>query len=60
MLADKTEKWRQWLDRWRAAPRIFRFLFFRVQLADVYRAAERHRILFWAGVVGILGGLSSA
>lgn len=59
MLADATKKWRQWLIRWRTAPRIFRFLFLRLHLAGFYRAAERHSILFWAGMVGILGGLSS-
>jgi CIC family chloride channel protein len=59
MAPDRTKKRQQWLKRWRTAPRIFRLLFLRVQLAQVYRAAERHRILFWAGVVGILGGLSS-
>ncbi|OHB24808.1 MAG: hypothetical protein A2X84_10515 [Desulfuromonadaceae bacterium GWC2_58_13] len=59
MSADKTRERRKWLNQWRGMPRIFRFLFFRVRLAELYRAAERYRILFWAGVVGILGGLSS-
>lgn len=59
MSSDKSKDWRQWFRVWRGAPRISRFLFFRVRLAGAYRAAERHRILFWAGVVGILGGLSS-
>ncbi|HEX9777855.1 MAG TPA: ClcB-like voltage-gated chloride channel protein [Geopsychrobacteraceae bacterium] len=40
-------------------PRIFRFLALRVWLARAYRSAERGRVLFWAGLVGILGGLSS-
>lgn len=40
-------------------PRIFRFLDLRIRLAEAYLAAERHSVLFWAGLVGILGGLSS-
>jgi CIC family chloride channel protein len=59
MLAYWMNKLRNWLKAWRTAPRIFRVLFLRVRLAKAYRAAERHRVLFWAGVVGILGGLSS-
>jgi CIC family chloride channel protein len=59
MLTDTREKWRHWLARWNAEPRIFRFLSLRVRFAGAYRAVERHSVLFWAGVVGILGGLSS-
>jgi CIC family chloride channel protein len=59
MPADKTPEWRKSLRMWRPAPRIYRFLLFRLRLARAYRAAERHRVLFWAGVVGVLGGLSS-
>jgi CIC family chloride channel protein len=59
MLAGKMKEWRNWLTRWRAAPPIFRFLSLRVRLARAYLAAERYRVLFWAGIVGILGGMSS-
>jgi len=59
MAPDKTADWRQWVKRWLRLPRIFRLLFIRTRLARVYRAAERYRVLFWAGLVGILGGLSS-
>jgi CIC family chloride channel protein len=55
----KTADWRQWIKRWLRLPRIFRLLFLRTRLARVYRAAERYRVLFWAGLVGVLGGLSS-
>lgn len=37
----------------------FPFLSIRIRLAWFYRAAERYNILLWAGIVGILGGLSS-
>ncbi len=37
----------------------FLFLLLRIRLAWFYRAAERYNILLWAGIVGILGGLSS-
>ena len=37
----------------------FPFISLRIKLAWFYRASERYNILFWAGLVGILGGLSS-
>ncbi|MBN2079769.1 MAG: ClcB-like voltage-gated chloride channel protein [Spirochaetes bacterium] len=58
MKAEKKD-WKKWLNWWRRAPRFTRFLYFRVRLARVYRAAERYQILFWAVLVGILGGFSS-
>jgi len=35
------------------------FISLRIKFAWFYRAAERYNILFWAGLVGLLGGLSS-
>ncbi len=58
MTTEKTN-WRKWLSWWRTAPGTSRFLFLRVWLARAYRTVERHNILFWAGLVGIIGGLSS-
>ncbi len=58
MTSEKRD-WRKWLNWWRTAPSILRFLFLRVRLARAYGVAERYNILFWAGLVGILGGLSS-
>lgn len=57
----KVEKknWKKWLNWWRRAPRFTRFLYFRVRLARVYRAAERYQVFFWAAIVGVLGGVSS-
>ncbi len=37
----------------------FAFILLRIRLAWFYRAVERYNILLWAGIVGILGGLSS-
>jgi CIC family chloride channel protein len=59
MLGDKAQNSRKRLDSWRTVPRIFRLFILRVLLAKTYRAAERYQVLFWAGIIGILGGLSS-
>jgi CIC family chloride channel protein len=45
--------------RWWTAPRILKIFFLRVRLAQIYQAADRYKVFFWAGLVGILGGLSS-
>jgi CIC family chloride channel protein len=53
------QKIRNWIQRWWAAPRIWKFFILRVRLASTYRAVDRYQVLFWAGLVGVLGGLSS-
>jgi CIC family chloride channel protein len=47
------------LARWWTAPRILKFFILRVRLTQIYQAAERYQVFFWAGLVGVLGGLSS-
>lgn len=48
-----------WLSRWWRAPRIHKLFSLRIRLAAPYRALERYQVLLWAGLVGLLGGLSS-
>jgi CIC family chloride channel protein len=50
------KKFLRWCNKTFSA---FPFISLRIKLSWFYRAAERYNILFWAGVVGILGGLSS-
>jgi CIC family chloride channel protein len=59
MMEPQREKIRGWLARWWHTPRIFKFFSLRIHLAGAYRALDRYQVLLWAGLVGILGGLSS-
>jgi CIC family chloride channel protein len=52
-------KLRDKLHRWWSTPRILKFFLLRLRLAATYQAVDRYMVLFWAGLVGILGGLSS-
>lgn len=52
-------KLRDKLNRWWSAPRILKFFLLRLRLAATYQAVCRYKVLFWAGLVGVLGGLSS-
>ncbi len=47
------------LHRWWSTPRIWKFFILRIRLASTYQALDRYQLLFWAGLVGVLGGLSS-
>ncbi len=47
------------LIRWWSSPRIFKLFSLRLRLSGTYRIIERYQVLFWAGLVGVLGGLSS-
>ncbi len=47
------------LTRWWHSPRVLKFFSLRLRLAAFYQAAERYQILFWAGLVGVLGGLAA-
>lgn len=51
-------RWRRF-QAWHNALKEKRFLSLRVSLAGSYRITELYRILFWAGLVGLLGGISS-
>ena len=53
------QKFRAWLSRWWTAPRIWKFFLLRTRLAPTYQALDRYQVLLWAGLVGVLGGLSS-
>jgi CIC family chloride channel protein len=44
---------------WWTAPRIWKFFSLRIRLTSTYQAVDRYQVLFWAGLVGVLGGLSS-
>ncbi len=48
-----------WMFRWWSSPRILKLLALRLRLAGTYRVIERYQVLFWAGLVGVLGGISS-
>lgn len=52
-------KLRDKLHRWWSTPRIWKFFILRIRLASTYQALDRYQVLFWAGLVGVLGGLSS-
>ena len=49
---------RRW-RRWRLRPRLLKLLSIRLFLFDRVRITDVQRILFWAGLVGVIGGLSS-
>lgn len=53
------QRMRTRLIRWWSSPRIFKLFSLRLQLSGTYRIIERYQVLFWAGLVGVLGGLSS-
>ncbi|OEU77351.1 MAG: hypothetical protein BA869_03535 [Desulfuromonadales bacterium C00003107] len=38
---------------------MWKFFILRIRLASTYQALDRYQVLFWAGLVGVLGGLSS-
>ncbi|MGE4545280.1 MAG: ClcB-like voltage-gated chloride channel protein [Pedobacter sp.] len=59
MTDKKFQKIRVWLTRWWHSPHILKIFPLRLRLANAYRAMERYQVLFWAGLVGVLGGLSS-
>ncbi|MEZ4598259.1 MAG: ClcB-like voltage-gated chloride channel protein [Syntrophotaleaceae bacterium] len=59
MLKRQVQKFLDWFRRWWAAPRIWKFLSLRIRLASTYQTLDRYQVLFWAGLVGIVGGLSS-
>jgi CIC family chloride channel protein len=59
MLKRQIRKFFGWFQRWWAAPRIWKFLSLRIRLTSTYQALDRYQVLLWAGLVGILGGLSS-
>ena len=59
MADNKLQKVRVWLTRWWHSPHILKVFPLRLRLASAYRAMERYQVLFWAGLVGVLGGLSS-
>ncbi|MDK2847279.1 MAG: chloride channel protein family [Desulfuromonadales bacterium] len=59
MTNTRLKKLREWLSRWWHSPRIFKFFYLRSRLAGFYQALSRYQLLFWAGLVGVLGGLSS-
>lgn len=58
-MVKEKRKWRERLRLWSSAPRIISLVLMRIRLARLYQAAGRYGLLFWAGLVGILGGLSS-
>lgn len=59
MTDKKRRKIRVGLSRWWHSPHILKIFPLRLRLASAYRAIDRYQVLFWAGLVGILGGLSS-
>lgn len=56
MTNTRLKKLREWLSRWWHSPRIFKFFYLRSRLAGFYQALSRYQLLFWAGLVGVLGG----
>jgi chloride channel protein, CIC family len=47
------------LHHWRLRPRLLKLLTIRIWLFDRFRITDVQQVLFWAGLVGVLGGLSS-
>jgi len=59
MPSSSDSKLRAKLNHWWSTPRIWKFFILRIRLASTYQALDRYQVLFWAGLIGVLGGLSS-
>ncbi len=49
----------RFLRHWRLRPRVLSLLAIRIWLLEKFRISDTQRVLFWAGVVGVLGGLAT-